>query len=157
MNQVDVNVSGIEAPSWLLRCAAFAKKVLQARGIRNWELSILLCDDLTIQGLNRRYRNLDEPTDVLSFGQQESGEWPEGDLGAPAPEPAQRAAGDVVVSLDSMRRNAEGGGIEEHEELKRLLIHGILHLEGLDHSDRDSEMIGLQERILASLKEERVF
>jgi len=59
-------------------------------------------------------------------------------------------AGDIVISLDSLRSNAETFNVTMNEELKRLLIHGILHLSGMDHSDNDpqQEMLQLQEKIL---------
>jgi len=66
-------------------------------------------------------------------------------------------AGDVVISLETCSRNAKARLIPEEEELKRLLIHGILHLEGLDHEDEQSEMIRLQEEILTRFKKERIF
>jgi probable rRNA maturation factor len=157
LNQVEVSSAGLEPPPWAARLARFARRVLRARGIRDWDLSLLLCDDPTIRELNRRYRGLDAATDVLSFPQHDD-TIPSGGGGAPvdAPEAAQRSAGDVVISVDSMRRNAAGGGVPEEEELKRLIIHGILHLEGMDHPDEDSEMLALQERILSLLAKERV-
>jgi len=151
MNSAEVSVAGVDPPSWLRRCAGFVKKVLKARSIRDWEVSVLLCDDSTIRSLNRRYRELDEPTDVLAFGQQE------GAAVYSPPDAARRAAGDVVISLETTRRNAASRGVPEEEELKRLLIHGILHLEGLDHPEAEAEMFEIQERILAQLKKERVF
>ena len=67
MNDVEVASAGIDDPGWLRRCKRFAAKVLDTRGIDNWELSILLTDDGTIRQLNRHYREMDGPTDVLSF------------------------------------------------------------------------------------------
>ncbi|UCF98613.1 MAG: rRNA maturation RNase YbeY [Spirochaetaceae bacterium] len=146
MNAVEVASAEIDDPGWLRRCRRFAAKVLDIRGIHRWELSILLTDDETIRGLNKRYRAVDTPTDVLSFSQ-------ETDPNAPGNIPA----GDIVISMETMSRNARERLIHEEEELKRLLIHGILHLEGLDHEDEDSEMIKLQESILVDLKKERIF
>jgi probable rRNA maturation factor len=182
VNSVEVNLAGVEPPAWLRRCPGFVRKVLKARGIEGWEVSILLCNDRIIRDLNRRYRRLDEPTDVLSFGQEQENELhpepgaagaelpggrrrgagekenePEGATPPFPPVPGQRAAGDVVISLETLRRNAAASGIPESEELKRLLIHGILHLEGMDHPNEDAEMLEVQERILALLKKERVF
>jgi probable rRNA maturation factor len=59
--------------------------------------------------------------------------------------------------VESLSRNAQARLISEEEELKRLLIHGILHLEGMDHEEEESEMIRLQEGILTRLKKERIF
>jgi probable rRNA maturation factor len=155
VNEVEVASAGVEPPPWRSRLARFARKVLRARGIRDWEVSILLCDDGTIRALNRKYRNLDAATDVLSFPQFDESFAP-GPAPAGSPREAKRSAGDVVISLETLRENAAGGGVPEEEELKRLVIHGILHLQGMDHPDGDSRMLELQERILSALAKERV-
>ena len=147
MNDVEVASAGIDDPGWLKGCKRFASIVLSTRGIDNWELSILLTDDGTIRQLNRHYRQMDAPTDVLSFSQD-----PDTTIGA-----GTVPAGDIVISVESSSRNAQARLISEEEELKRLLIHGILHLEGMDHEDEESEMIRLQEDILTRLNKERIF
>jgi probable rRNA maturation factor len=149
VNDVEVASAGIDDPGWLKRFSRFSKLVLAARGIDNWELSILLTDDGTIRQLNRHYREIDAQTDVLSFSQDP-------DYAAAAGE-GKIPAGDVVISLETCTRNAKARMIPEEEELKRLVIHGILHLEGLDHEDEHSDMIRLQEEILTRLKKERIF
>ncbi len=149
MNEIEIDSTGIDDPSWLQRYRRFAAKVLKARGINRWELSILITDDPTIRELNRRYRGVDSATDVLSFSQ--------GAAEALNARSMYRPAGDIVISLDTMARNAEERRISEEEELKRLLIHGILHLEGMDHPDEQSEMITIQESILTRLKKEKIF
>ena len=149
MNDVEVASAGIEHPAWAEGCVEFASSVLELRGIDNWELSILLTDDGTIRQLNRHYREIDAATDVLSFPQDP-------DYATSICE-GKVPAGDVVISLDTLRRNARVREIPEEEELKRLLIHGILHLEGLDHEDERSEMIRVQEELVHRLKKERIF
>ena len=149
MNEVEVAPSGIAAPSWLQGCRRFAANVLHLREIDGWELSILLTDDRKIRELNKRYRSIDAPTDVLSFAQGEHSAYPV--------EGTMIPAGDIVISVVTLSRNASERSISEEEELKRLLIHGILHLEGMEHEEEHSEMIGLQESILNSLKQERIF
>ena len=59
-------------------------------------------------------------------------------------------AGDIVISIDSLKKNAINFFVSENEELKRLIIHSILHLSGMDHSDnsKDQPMLVLQEDIL---------
>ena len=126
MNAVEISVEGVDTPGWADRARDFALAVLERLGKDGWDLSILLCDDPFIKGLNSQYRDKDEPTDVLSFEQgdeyvDESGEtW--------------FSAGDIVISVDSLMSNAREFGVTPDEELKRLLIHGILHLNGMDHA-----------------------
>ena len=144
-NSVEVSVEGIGTPDWLERARAFALSVLAELGKEGWDLSVLLCDDRFIRGLNLQYRDRDEPTDVLSFEQGEAYRDPDG---------AERfLAGDIVISLDSLARNADEAGVARGEELSRLLIHGILHLAGMDHEDNDPSrpMLSMQEDLLRRL------
>jgi probable rRNA maturation factor len=87
------------------------------------ELSILLTDDDQIQRLNKLYRNIDRPTDVLSFSQRR------GDF----PNPPSLLLGDVVISVPTARRQATDRGLDVASEVNRLLAHGLLHLMGWDH------------------------
>lgn len=100
-----------------------AKKLLSALGSEAVELSILLTDDSEMQELNKTYRGKDKTTDVLSFCLAE-GEGVEfsGDQ-----------LGDVVISIPTAAAQAESLGTGLHEELLRLLIHGVLHLHGFEH------------------------
>ena len=154
MNEVDVSVEGLPAPDWLPACGDFAAAVLEELGIRGWEVSILLCTDPFIQELNRKYRGVAAPTDVLSFPQQQpasSGREPG------APPAGNLAAGDIVISLETLARNAGREGEDPQTELKRLLIHGILHLQGLDHPEEgQSPMLATQEMLLERLRDKRV-
>jgi probable rRNA maturation factor len=145
MNEVEVSVEGIGTPDWLERARSFALAVLDELGKDGWDLSLLLCDDAFIRGLNRQYRDKDEPTDVLSFEQGESYRDPSG---------AERyLAGDIVISLDSLKRNADENGVPREEELRRLIVHGVLHLSGMDHEDNDPSrpMLVFQEELLGRL------
>jgi probable rRNA maturation factor len=145
VNQVEISVEGIGTPDWLERARDFALAVLARRGVDGWDLSILICDDAFIRGLNRQYRDRDEATDVLSFEQGESYRGPDGE--------ERFLAGDIVVSLDALARSAEEFGISKDEELRRLIAHGILHLSGMDHEDNDPSrpMLVLQEEILRGI------
>jgi len=144
-NAVEVSVEGIGTPPWLDRARDFALALLSRMGKEGWDLSILICDDAFIRGLNRQYRDRDEATDVLSFEQGEAYRDPGG---------AERfLAGDIVISLDALARNAEEFGIPKDEELRRLIAHGVLHLSGMDHEDNEPSrpMLQLQERLLREL------
>jgi probable rRNA maturation factor len=153
LNNIDVSTAGVEVPPWIAACGDFVAAVLKERGIGDWEVSVLLCDDRFIQDLNERYRGVKAPTDVLSFPQLTPESLP------PPQRPGQNSvAGDIVVSLDTLRRQALENRQPEETELQRLLIHGILHLQGLDHAQAgEGEMMGLQERILIRLKDVRIF
>jgi probable rRNA maturation factor len=144
-NEVEISVEGIGTPPWLDRARDFALAVLSRLGKEGWDLSILVCDDSFIRGLNRQYRDKDEPTDVLSFEQGDSYRGPDGS--------ERFLAGDIVISVDALARNASEFGIPKDEELRRLVTHGILHLSGMDHEDNDPSrpMLALQEEILRDL------
>ena len=106
---------------------ALARKALRNEGVAApAELSIVLTDDATVRALNRDYRGTDAPTDVLSFAQGE------GEAFAAAPG-ASRHVGDVIVSVDTARRQAKRYKLTLHDEVAHLLVHGVLHLLGYDH------------------------
>jgi probable rRNA maturation factor len=144
-NAVEISVEGVDTPAWLEKARSFALAVLERLGKDGWDLSILICDDSFIRGLNRQYRDRDEATDVLSFEQGDSYRDPQGAL--------RTLAGDIVISLEALARNAEDFGISRDEELRRLMTHGILHLAGMDHEDNDPArpMLVIQEELLRGL------
>lgn len=165
MNGVDISIEGeVGEPPSPERTAAFALRVLQILGHFEWEVSLLFCDNQRIRELNRDYRGKDEPTDVLSFSQLEEA-FPAGlpsmagDSGASDAAAPTICAGDVVISLPYARTAAREFGVDPEEEIKRLIVHGILHLAGYDHSDTsvDQPMLRTQEEILSQLTEERLF
>jgi probable rRNA maturation factor len=130
MNEVEISVEGVETPTWLEKARAFALAVLAEIGKDRWDLSLLVCDDDFIRGLNRGYRDKDEPTDVLSFEQGVAYRDTEGS--------ERWLAGDIAISLGGLARNVADFGVGEDEELRRLIIHGILHLSGHDHAGNDA-------------------
>jgi probable rRNA maturation factor len=90
----------------------------------------MLVDDAAIRELNKQYRGVDAPTDVLAFPQLE-GE----DLSAEG----ELAIGDVVISVETADRQARDQGCSLEEELDLLVVHGILHLLGYDHETPEDE------------------
>ncbi len=104
-------------------------KILEALELPDAELSVLLCDDATIQALNKNYRDTDAPTDVLSFAMNE------GDTQSPMP----HILGDVVISIETARRQAADLSFSLLDEMTSLLIHGILHLVGHTHDTIEKE------------------
>lgn len=102
--------------------------MLEALGLPDAELSVVLCDDATIHALNRDHRGKDAPTDVLAFALREG----------PHAEFAGDLLGDVVVSLDTAARQAAARHRPVADEVRFLLAHGLLHLLGHDHPDEGS-------------------
>ena len=153
MTKIEATTQGIARPAWLPRLKRFAQRVATELHLDGQEISIVLCDDEFIRALNRDYRGKDAPTDVLSFAQLDGdGADLSGQRGAgqASDTPRLLIAGDIVISLPMVRANAREFGVGEDEELKRLLVHGILHLQGMDHETNEANepMIELQERIL---------
>ena len=139
MNRVFIRTEELPLPPWAKTIESFIKKVLKTLGKKDWELSVLFCSNSYIKSLNARYRNKNEPTDVLSFPLGET-------------DPLGRyMAGDIVISLDALEENTRHFNTSSDEELRRLLVHGILHLAGEDHASNRAEepMLITQEKILA--------
>ena len=128
----------------------FCYSLLDELEINNWEFSIMFCNDDYIAELNHYYRQKDGPTDVLTFCDADTTEqWSaNGDN-------ENYYAGDMLISIETLAKNAEYFKVDKIEELKRLIIHGVLHLKGMDHNtnDPDEEMLKLQERILNNFGE----
>jgi probable rRNA maturation factor len=152
VNRVTVSAEEVPLPAWNVSLRRFALKALECLGRDNWDLSVLLCGDKTIPDLNARYRGKNEATDVLSFSLDEGEAFPAGGRRSSR----RRLPGDIVISLDTLRENARRFNINEDEELRRLLIHGILHLDGMDHRGNGEEepMLQLQEQLLKQLSGE---
>jgi len=149
MSNVTVSADNQTLPEWSERARQFSLKVLKEINRSNWELSIHLCGDKKIAELNKQYRKKDEPTDILSFNLGETVK--KGGKAVYLP-------GDIVISLDTLQANSIYFNIPEDEELRRLLIHGILHLDGMEHTtaDTDEPMLALQEKILNKLNKETI-
>ena len=115
---------------WLERCAPRS-----ARG----EVAIALVGDRRMRTLNQRYRGIDRATDVLAF--------PAGPPGARVPRGAPRILGDIVIATGVARRQARAAGEPLEAELRRLALHGLLHLLGYDHTRDDGRMARFERRL----------
>lgn len=91
--------------------------------------------------MNRRWRGIDRPTNVLSFPLQEL---------AHGEQPLLEALGDIAISLPVVRREASAAGLSFDDHLRRMLAHGLLHLLGYDHgtSDEERTMLRAEQRLL---------
>lgn len=105
------------------------------------ELSIIITDDNKLHDLNKKYRDADETTDVLSFCNEYL------DL-----ETGKKYLGDIFISYPKADEQAKLGGHQTHQELELLIVHGLLHLEGYDHDEKPAKikMWKLQSQILES-------
>lgn len=150
--KMDVEIE-IRTPAWgdvgaLCKKAAFEaidEETVDGLPIERLEISVVLADDAIVQGLNRDYRGMDKPTNVLSFASldEDSPLAPDGPI----------LLGDVIVAFETVKREAaeENKPLEEH--LSHLIVHGVLHLLGYDHQEEDEAetMEALEREILGRL------
>ena len=156
MNRIFVSMQeNLSEPEWFDNAEAFVSKAMNELSLDGEEVSILFCNDEYMRMLNKNYRDIDSPTDVLSFENDEEYEDEEGKW---------KCVGDIAISLDTLPVNAEYFKESQNDELKRLLVHGLLHLNGYDHGEEhlekgvkpECEMLVLQENILDKLKDEKI-
>lgn len=117
------------------------------------EVSVVLADDNYIHQLNRQYRNKDMPTDVLSFAMNDQCAGEQEPAIADTPDDIEILLGDIVISLETMARQAEEFGHSLERELAYLTVHGMLHLLGYDHEveEEKTEMRQEEEYVLSLL------
>ena len=109
-----------------------SKAILALCGLKDVELSILIVNNQRIQDLNKKYRGIDKPTDVLSFPMMGT------EFNPPTPF-SPLLLGDVVLSMEKIQSQAREQGHSADHELMMLLTHGILHLIGYDHERSPQE------------------
>ena len=114
------------------------------------ELSVIFVDDNKIHTINKQYRNIDRSTDVISFALEDSEQF--------YVEGQPRELGDIFISIDHAKDQAEQYGHSVYREMCFLFTHGILHLLGFDHMEAEDEKIMIQKQkdILDALKIERI-
>ncbi|MEX2374218.1 MAG: rRNA maturation RNase YbeY [Dehalococcoidia bacterium] len=118
--------------------AAMIERVLTEDAIADGSGLTLVCsDDSLLHELNLRHRDIDAPTDVLSFPTDE---------GEPFPEPEEQGGGppylgDIVLSVESVERQASKAGLTATDELAHVVLHGLLHLLGYDHEEAEEEAV----------------
>ncbi|MER3419275.1 MAG: rRNA maturation RNase YbeY [Chloroflexota bacterium] len=123
--------------------SALVRHALALEGVPDGaEVGVVFTDDATVRDLNQRYRGVDRPTDVLSFGLSELAR-PVGEAPTPTPFvlPPELGPqlGEVIVSRDTALRQARAHGRAPAHELAHLVVHGVLHLLGHDHAEPEEE------------------
>ena len=129
---------------------AIIEQALKTLGIEDdVEVSCVLVDDERIYEINREYRHIDRSTDVISFAMEDNDQF--------YVEGMPRTLGDIFISVDHAKKQAEEYGHSLRREMCFLFTHGILHLLGYDHmtDEQEKEMFGLQDKILGALSIER--
>jgi len=109
----------------------FVRKAQSLTGVAG-EVGVLITGNARVRELNRRFRRKNKPTDVLSFPRAEGG--------------------DIAISFDIARENAKHFGHNSIDELKVLVLHGMLHLAGYDHERDNGRMAAREARLRAQLK-----
>jgi probable rRNA maturation factor len=124
--------------------------------LEHCELSLMLVSDSGIRRLNREFRGKDQATDVLSFPQIEADRELKQRRGASTPDAPPLAIGDIVISIDTARRQARELGQAAAARIRTLLIHGMLHLLGYDHerSLAEARRMFAREHELAALMDD---
>lgn len=113
------------------------------------ELSVIFVNDERIHEINREYRNIDRSTDVISFALEDNEQY--------YMEGMPRSLGDIFISIDHAKKQAQDYGHSFYREMCFLFTHGLLHLLGYDHMEKEDEieMFKIQNDILNALKIER--
>lgn len=120
----------VDTEAW----ATFAEKALDAIGKNRSSATIAFVSDKSIRKLNHQFRNVDKPTDVLSFPAEEKGN-----------------LGDIAISIDRAATQAKVNGLTFETEIAQLILHGLLHLSGYDHETDNGEMNRLELRLRKKL------
>ena len=139
---ITYNADGVKMPQLRRRdTSAWIKAVAATYGRRVGEIGYLFCDDEKILEVNREYLQHDYYTDIITF------DYDEDDI----------ISGDLVISLDTVRTNAEQFGKTYEEELYRVIIHGILHLCGInDKGPGEREIMEAAENKALALRQQMV-
>ena len=120
----------IDTEEW----SRFAVKALDAIGNHGSNATIAFVSDKRIHELNRQFRNVDKPTDVLSF-----------------PDDEETNLGDIAISVETAAAQAKENGLTFDTEIAQLILHGLLHLSGYDHETDNGEMNRLELRLRKKL------
>lgn len=120
-------------------CNFIKQVILSIPQVKNKKLSIMLANDQYIQVLNKQYRQQDKPTNVLSFQYDNF---------------FDDTIGDIILSLETIKKEAQEANIHFKEHVAHMIIHGVLHILGYTHDhDEDAEIMeSLEEQLLTNVK-----
>lgn len=131
MNEIELTIEDGEWPALCADAGAIAVRAAHAAledhaaaPRQSIELSIVLASDERLRALNRAYRGIDKPTNVLSFAAEAE---------ARAGDQTPLLLGDVIMARQTVAREARSGGLPVADHLSHLVVHGVLHLLGFDH------------------------
>lgn len=135
-NETQKKVENLEILEPLLTYA------LEVENVDNLEFNVIIINNEEIHKINKEYRGIDRPTDVISFALE--------DYKDIKYENDYRVLGDIYISIDKVKEQAKEYGHSEKRELAFLAVHGLLHLLGYDHMEKEDEkvMFSKQELIL---------
>ena len=135
-NETQEKVENLEVLEPLLTYA------LEVENVDNLEFNVIIINNEEIHKINKEYRGIDRPTDVISFALE--------DYKDIKYENDYRVLGDIYISIDKVKEQAKEYGHSEKRELAFLAVHGLLHLLGYDHMEKEDEkvMFSKQEEIL---------
>lgn len=149
LNKFEIcNLTDFDISSYLKDIKSVLKYALKVEKVKNANFNVIFVDNDYIHKLNKEYRNVDRPTDVISFALEDNKEEELSSV---------RMLGDIYISIDKAREQALEYGHSLRRELSFLSVHGILHLLGYDHMKKEDEkvMFAKQEEILNAKKIER--
>lgn len=135
---ISYQTDGVKMPAIKRRdTSAWIKRVTAEHGVKIGDIAYIFCDDEKILEVNREYLQHDYYTDIITFDYTEE----------------NVISGDLFISLDTVRSNSEQLGVPYEQELYRVIIHGILHLCGIDDKAEGARAImeGEENKALAML------
>ncbi len=137
-----MDIQFINTKEWMVDGEVFTPYIVRAASElpgKEGDLNVVFVDDQEIQRLNKDYRKKDSPTDVLSFSYLESVDFKETGL-----------IGEIYISVETAKRQAEEIGWSLDQELIKLFVHGLVHIYGYDHETDEGyeEMSALERRII---------
>lgn len=134
-NETSEKIEELDEINKVLECA------IKIENVKNVEFNVIIVDNERIHQINKEYRGIDRPTDVISFALEDNTDFPDLDC---------RILGDIYISLDKVYEQSKLYGHSFLRELAFLSVHGFLHLLGYDHMNLEDEkkMFSRQELIL---------